>query len=46
MKVNTQDFLLTKTKNIQASHLNKCNFDNYQFFSLMTLGEIIELYLQ
>ena len=47
LKVNTQDFLLTKTsKNIQTSHLNKCNFDNYQFFSLMTLGEIIELYLQ
>ena len=28
-------------------HLNECNFDNYQFFPLMTfLGKIIELYLQ
>ena len=48
LKVNIQHFLSTIIiKKIQVSHLNECNFDNYQFFSLMTfLGEIIELYLQ
>ena len=34
-------------KYIQIKHLNECNFDNYQFFPLMTfLGESIGLYLQ
>ena len=48
MKVSTQHFLSTKIiKNIQIQYLNKCNFDNYQFFPRMAfLGKIIELYLQ
>ena len=48
LKLNIQHFLSTKIiENIQIYHLNECNFDNYQFFQLMTfLGEIIELYLQ
>ena len=40
LKVNT---LHQKYKNIQ---LNEPNFENYQFFQLMTLEEIAELYLQ
>ena len=48
LKVNIQHFLSTKTiKKIRVSHLNECNFDNYQFFSLVTfLVQTIELYLQ
>ena len=41
LKVSIQHFLSTKIIK------NKCNFDNFQFFPLITfLGEIIELYLQ
>ena len=50
LKFNIQRFFSTKIiKNIQILHLNECNFDNYQFFPLMTflgLLNFIELYLQ